>query len=131
MMGKQHIEEVLQIIEEAMLKIKICIGRQNGKSNLQYKINRAYLAIPELLKELIAYKDAEEQGLLYRLPCKIGDIVFAIVEECEDFYIPDSNYYTIYPERFALYMIEEIGKSVFLTEPEAEAALKALKEYKQ
>ena len=34
-MEKQHIEEVLQIIEEAMLKIKICIGRQNGKSILQ------------------------------------------------------------------------------------------------
>lgn len=87
--------------------------------------------VGEAVDKLAAYEDAEEQGLLYRLPCKIGDIVFAIVEECEDFYIPDSNYYTIYPERFALYMIEEIGKSVFLTEPEAEAALKALKEDKQ
>ena len=78
--------------------------------------------------KLAEYEDLEEQGLLYRLPCKIGDIVFVIVEECEDIYVPDSKYYTIYPEYFALYMIEEIGKSVFLTEPEAEAALKAMQE---
>ena len=29
------------------------------------------------LEELKSYKEAEEQGLLVRLPCKIGDIVYA------------------------------------------------------
>lgn len=31
-----------------------------------------------LQKELQAYKDAEEQGLLLRLPCKVGDTVYVI-----------------------------------------------------
>lgn len=30
----------------------------------------------EWLEELKSYKDAEEQGLLVRLPCKVGDIVY-------------------------------------------------------
>ena len=32
-----------------------------------------------LLEELKSYKDLEEQGLLIKLPCKIGDTVFIIV----------------------------------------------------
>ncbi len=36
-----------------------------GKANLQALINK-----------LAAYKDAEEQGLLLRLPCKVGDTVY-------------------------------------------------------
>ena len=30
----------------------------------------------ELLEELKSYKEAEEQGLLVKLPCKVGDIVY-------------------------------------------------------
>lgn len=36
-----------------------------GKANLQALINK-----------LAAYEDAEEQGLLLRLPCKVGDTVY-------------------------------------------------------
>ena len=32
--------------------------------------------VAELLEELKSYKEAEEQGLLVRLPCKVGDIVY-------------------------------------------------------
>lgn len=38
----------------------------------------------EALKKLKAYEDAEEQGLLKRLPCKIGDIVYEIAGYCWD-----------------------------------------------
>lgn len=38
-----------------------------GKANLQALINK-----------LAAYEDAEEQGLLLRLPCKVGDTVYLI-----------------------------------------------------
>ena len=34
--------------------------------------------VAELLEELKSYKDLEEQGLLVRLPCKVGDLVFII-----------------------------------------------------
>lgn len=38
-----------------------------GKANLQALINK-----------LAAYEDAEEQGLLLKLPCKVGDAVYLI-----------------------------------------------------
>lgn len=38
-----------------------------GKANLQALINK-----------LAAYEDAEEQGLLLRLPCEVGDAVYLI-----------------------------------------------------
>lgn len=34
--------------------------------------------VAELLEELKSYKDLEEQGLLVRLPCKVGDDVYII-----------------------------------------------------
>lgn len=71
--------------------------------------------------KLKAYEDAEEQGLLLRLPCKVGTTVYVIVEEE---YEPNSNYYCIYGEAFHPYMLESIGKDVFLTYEEAEQALK-------
>lgn len=38
-----------------------------------------YEQISMWLKELKSYKDAEEQGLLVRLPCKVGDTMYDIV----------------------------------------------------
>ena len=35
-----------------------------------------YGQVAKWLKELKSYKEAEEQGLLVRLPCKVGDIVY-------------------------------------------------------
>lgn len=35
--------------------------------------------LAEWLEELKSYKDLEEQGLLVRLPCKVGDTVYDIV----------------------------------------------------
>lgn len=35
--------------------------------------------VAELLEELKSYKDLEEQGLIVRLPCKVGDTVYDIV----------------------------------------------------
>lgn len=35
--------------------------------------------VAELLEELKSYKDLEDQGLLVRLPCKVGDTMYDIV----------------------------------------------------
>ncbi len=68
------------------------------------------------IAKLAAYEDVEEQGLLLRLPCKVGDTVYLI-----------KNDGTI-SERVADMMFigvlwEEFGKTIFLTEEEAEAKL--------
>ena len=95
----------------------------------------------ELLEELKSYKEAEEQGLLVRLPCKVGDTVYVptrnFISELRITLISvdTSNgamYFSwmlntgIYPnlDGFSGY---EIGKTVFLTREEAEKKLKELR----
>ena len=101
------------------------------------------------LEELKSYKKVEEQGLLVRLPCKVGDTVwdndlgspasYKIVAYslgyCEGYVEPDveveneiiyyiSNYSGSITGAFA---VSEIGKTVFLTCEEAEKKLEEMK----
>ena len=43
-----------------------------------------YVPIIDALNRLAEYEDAEEQGLLLRLPCKVGDSYFAIKKFCDE-----------------------------------------------
>lgn len=96
---------------------------------LQNQIDR----LEQLAEE---YKDSEEQGLLLRLPCKIGDVFFSTIsngpaDKCkvssitiksdETFKIRLSSGY--YRSVFEV-TTDDIGKTVFLTKEEAEQALK-------
>ena len=88
-------------------------------------------------EKLADYEDADEQGLLLRLPCKVGDTVWRIflsdnyimpcnVEECV---YSDSLYIIVREELFNTRRglnINEIGKTVFLTKAEAEKKLKGI-----
>ena len=111
--------------------------------------------------KLAKYEDAEENGLLVKLPCKVGDKVYVIApnyNKCPDTYQCDDydsdNYLITWCENncpngykgigvveevvnaFKIWSIpvwlqtcigsiqlKEIGKTVFLTKEEAEAAL--------
>ncbi len=84
----------------------------------------------ELNKKLKPYMDAEEQGLLVRLPCKIGDTVYRIhtkdhivKNRITDFHVSASGIW-YWDETGRETHVERIGKTVFLTYEEAEAALK-------
>lgn len=75
----------------------------------------------EFLKELQEYRRLEEQGLLVKLPCKVGGVVYCFwttynleTDEIET---------SIIKEMFEVAMIEDFGKTVFLTKAEAEKAL--------
>ena len=74
------------------------------------------------LKKLKEYEDAEEQGLLLRLPCKVGTDVNYILG------IPNETPCTIDSCVFELSDIHKIGKSLFLTREEAEAKLKTMED---
>ena len=89
------------------------------------------------LKELREHKKAEEQGLLLKLPCKVGDVVYSLTPFCEicEEYLDNEyacecccrgNFVT--ETKFDYEMIRMFGKTVFLTKEEAEQAEKALKE---
>lgn len=86
----------------------------------QFGVNNAYYKLKE-------YEDLEEQGLLLRLPCPIGTTVYVIVEEWEEIYDSNSMYYDIYEEAFHPYMIDGVGKEIFLTYEEAEQKLEEMK----
>ena len=102
----------------------------------------------ELQKELQSYKDAEEQGLLLRLPCKVGDwlyypclyynvVVPVRLNDVSISFIGLENYSYQYNccsfdgcgDVYEDYEFDndDIGKTVFLTEEEAEQALEQMK----
>ena len=90
-----------------------------------------------ILEKLADYEDLEEQGLLVRLPCKVGEKLWCIVNstirelrvhhfDMSAFGITDivfryANGFKL--ERFA----GEIGKTVFPTHEEAEKKLEEMK----
>lgn len=86
----------------------------------------------EWLEKLKEYQQLEEQGRLIKLPCNVGDTVYVIVGE--NISVQKIQRATIDSEMkiefctkrrgFALF---DIGKTVFLTESEAEAKLKELR----
>lgn len=88
-----------------------------------------------ILQELKEYRDLEEQGLLLKLPCKVGDTLYfvsrnKIIEELIVLKITyqDKFIITFRDESNDIGNVSEkyIGKTVFLTKEEAEEKLKEL-----
>lgn len=96
-----------------------------------------------VIDKLGEYEDAEENGLLVRLPCKVGDKVYVAYPETrslcdihpctvQSIYLTDDNnskarshlniksHISMFTKRINL---DQIGKTVFLTREEAEQAL--------
>lgn len=88
------------------------------------------------LKKLGEYEDLEEQGMLLKLPCKVGDTVYCVIEDCKgDFYNCNNecdtccnNCKAISIGAFELNMLNSFNKDIFLTREEAEASLEKAKE---
>lgn len=89
--------------------------------------------------KLASYEDAEEQGLLIRLPCKVGDIVYQITRNFISTYrirnfihYNNGNIFFDWECINGIYVnvqgfrIDDVGKTVFLTREEAEAALERM-----
>ena len=86
-----------------------------------------------IIEKLAEYEDLEEQGLLLRLPCKVGTKVYAINRIIDYGEVGDkATYsYSIIEREFQIYMMMEyarfaFGKTVFLTQAEAEQKLKEM-----
>ena len=76
--------------------------------------------IQKAFEKLAEYEDLDEQGLLLRLPCKVGDTVYYILG------IPKETPCVIEHCTFELSDIYKIGKTLFLTQAEAEQKLKEM-----
>ena len=86
------------------------------------------------LKHIKNLIDAEEQGLLIRLPCKVGDFVYILTPKKNDYIETNIKRIVVYDNDIEIVTcicvrnIKEIGKTVFLTKEEAEQALKQMGE---
>ena len=90
--------------------------------------------IDDVIDKLAEYEDLEEQDLLLRLPCKVGDTVYFIYhnevhhEEVKRFFQCNGGknwgivLWGMYPDLY----FDQIGKTVFLTKEEAEQKLKEM-----
>ena len=101
------------------------------------------------MDKLAQYEDLEEQGLLLRLPCNVGDTVYCIYErytkcseneqefdeyscqgceclECDshkELYVQSQKVYSL---DWIVSNLKRFGKTVFLTQAEAEQKLKEM-----
>lgn len=90
-----------------------------------------------VVDRLASYEDLEEQGLLVRLPCKVGDTVYRVNAGAKQPIIPmtvSEIHFLCYKNERAVrfdaigkedmgescYRLEDIGRIVFLTREEAE-----------
>lgn len=95
------------------------------------------VSIRQVYYKMGSYEDAEEQGLLLKLPCKVGTHIYIInrywidegqiigLAECDDV---DCACFKVYedPDTYSMVAFDEFGKTWFLTEEEAERKLKEL-----
>lgn len=90
-------------------------------------------------EKLADYEDAEEQGLLLRLLCKVGDTLYCITPYVKEpiiaTHVLQINIKQFYNKRIIVridvmnkmgescYFLDDIGKKIFLSREEAEAKL--------
>lgn len=129
--------------KESLKTLYSCYGE---KPNSYYSnCEEGYCA----MEKLADYEDAEKQGRLIILPCKVGDTVYCIFnrytrctfsnEEFDEYscqgceyecdskkenYVQDMKAYSL---DWIVTNLKNIGKTVFLTKSEAEAKLKELR----
>ena len=124
-------------------------ARIYARSYKQFPYGREIEGTAELLLQmadkLAEYEDLEEQGKLLKLPCAVGDMVYRInkgaraklivmrVRSIKIFLVGKilsvkiECVEDIYGGEY-ICLAEKIGKTVFLTREEAEAALKEMRE---
>lgn len=98
----------------------------------------------KILTKLAVYEDLEEQGLLVRLPCNVGDTVYRVNAGAKQPIIPmtvSEIHFLCYKNERAVrfdaigkedmgescYRLEDIGRIVFLTREDAEKKLEEMK----
>lgn len=147
-MRKLTIEEAVKYLKEVVRK-----NRKNNEKNTIIIPNsfissddcaEKYEQVAEWLEELKTFKEAEEQGLLVRLPCKVGDTVYRVNAGAKQPIIPmtvSEIHFLCYKNERAVrfdaigkedmgescYRLEDIGRIVFLTHEEVKKKLEEMK----
>lgn len=108
------------------------------------QVNEGKRKLRAALEKLADYEDLEEQGLLVKLPCKVGDTVYRVNIGAKKPVIPmtvSEIHFLCYENKRVVrldaigkedmdescYRQEDIGKTVFITREEAEKKLEEIK----
>lgn len=120
----------------SMLEKHPCIDMANNTL-------KSRLLTDEAVDKWEEYKQLEEQDRLLRLPCKVRDTVYGLsmgkiisltVNEISIFCMKGEKIINVKcqgDDKFRNYVEREFGKTVFLTQPEAEARLRELMDRKE
>ena len=111
------------------------VQAKNLDSHCVAKDKRGYVTYyGHHIDKLAEYEDLEEQGLLLRLPCKVGDTVYSIANDGKIYSVKATREVKIVNgvlhiicescKYVDLVSYDDIGKTVFLTQAEAEQKLK-------
>lgn len=146
-MERLTLDKAIKYIKEV-----VCKNRKNKEKNTIVIPNsfissadcaEKYEQVAKWLEELKSYKEAEEQGLLVKLPCKVGDIMFRINKGAKNPIIELTvTQINITRRSYNLEVIDrdcgelmcfknDIGKTIFLTREEAENKLEEMKNGKK
>lgn len=120
------------------------LPEDEGMTIRQLAEDERWKALDQIAEKLANMEQKEEQGILVRLPCKVGDTVYTLSYryECKNDYdckvsqkykcegnIPceyEKKIHYVKKAQFCLTMLESLGKTVFLTREEAEKALEEM-----
>lgn len=117
----KHAKEVADMNYNDAEKFDSNDSAENYMKDNCMKCAEEHEQLAEWLEELKSYKEAEEQGLFVRLPCKVGTEVYYILG------IPNKTPCTIEKCVFKLSDVHKIGESLFLAREEAEKKLEELR----
>lgn len=135
----QEWAEQIGITERAFL-LRLEYGWDEARL-LEPKYKPLKMTKAEMSKEIRMWRKLEEQGLLIRLPCKVGDTVYEICNDCTYSCTEEEEYgdctecpyskMNIHEQVFVSVGIiadnmDKFGKTVFLTREEAEKALERM-----
>lgn len=126
----QHSKEVAKKERDKLLKV--------GDEYICSECGKEHEQLAKWLEELKEYKQLEEQGLIFKSPYKIGDVIYLCISKriielkisCIEFRHDRKPFYRTYKvntgEVGNSFGVDDMGKIVFLTKEEAEQELKEL-----
>ena len=110
------------------------LTRRTETGGIKYTRHNIYEE--NIVERLAEYEDLEEQGLLIKFPCKVGDTVYSIANEGKIYPVKATREVRIVNGvlhiicescRYSdLVSYDDVGKTVFLTKAEAEQKLKEM-----
>ncbi len=146
----EAIAHAREVANEQKRRSGICVQNNSecDKFSACLKCSKEHEQLAEWLTQLKEYQQLEEQGRLVKIPCKVGDTIYAVgvlgFETVEEYRVIRVDYHgnlaTNRSEFYTKALLvgepmadigfydKEFGKTVFLTKSKAEERLKELKE---